>query len=139
MTVSQVLGFQAPQRFDITALVFDASNETREIGPGRLAFNISLMDNSKIDDKTLELGVTLFYNGKPNEGLHAEMLAREKSDSALTFFALQDKRVKNGYSIESTWGFFYREASGTKAANLKEAAATLYSLPQESRQLIQAA
>ena len=82
MTVTQVLGFEATQRFDVTALVDKVSQTTRAGGPGRRAFDMFLVDDSKKGDKTIDVKVTLFYADGPSARLHTEMLEKAKSSKA---------------------------------------------------------
>ena len=66
------------------------------------------------------------------------MKEKVKSSSAVTFFGLQALKNDKGYSVQSSKDFFWAQASGDRAAALQEAAATLHSLPPESREIIQA-
>ncbi len=138
MTVAEVLGFNANQRFDMTALVDRVSETPRQAGAARQVFDVFLVDDSKSGDKTLDLKVSLFAAEESVAALRAHMKGFEKSSTAITFFGLQAKKNDKGYSVQSSKDFFSAQASGDRAAVLKEAAATLHSLPPESREIIQA-
>ena len=138
MTVADVLGFNANQRFDITALVDRVSETPRQAGLARKVFDVFLVDDSKSDDKTLDLKVSLFVAERSFAALHADMKQTAKSSTAITFFGLQATKNDKGYSVQSSRDFFWAQASGDRAAVLQDAAATLHSLPPESREIIQA-
>ena len=138
MTVAEVLGFNANQRFDITALVDSVSETPRQLGSARQVFDVFLVDDSKSGDKTLELKVSLFADAKSFAALHEQMKEKVKSSSAVTFFGLQAMKNDKGYFVQSSRDFFWTQASGDRAAALQEAAERLHSLPPESREIIQA-
>ena len=138
MTVAEVLGFNANQRFDMTALVDRVSETPRQVSGAREVFDVFLVDESKSGDKTLDLRVSLVAAEQSVAALRAHMKGFEKSSTAITFFGLQATKNDKGYSVQSTKDFFWAQASGDRAAVLKEAAATLHSLPPEAREIIQA-
>ena len=105
MTVADVLGFNANQRFDITALVDRVSETPRQAGLARKVFDVFLVDDSKSDDKTLDLKVSLFVAERSFAALHADMKQTAKSSTAITLFGLQATKNDRGYSVQSSRDF----------------------------------
>ena len=105
MTVAEVLGFNANQRFDITALVDRVSETPRQAGLARKVFDVFLVDDSKSDDKTLDLKVSLFAAERSFAALHAHMKQTAKSSTAITFFGLQATKNDKGYSVQNSRDF----------------------------------
>ena len=82
--------------------------------------------------------MSLFAAERSFAALHAHMKQTAKSSIAITFFGLQATKNDKGYSVQNSRDFFWAQASGDRAAVLQDAAATLHSLPPESREIIQA-
>ena len=74
------------------------SETPRQAGLARKVFDVFLVDDSKSDDKTLDLKVSLFVAGRSFAALHADMKQTAKSSTAITFFDLQAKKNDRGYS-----------------------------------------
>ena len=106
--------------------------------PKSQVFDVFLLDDSKSGGKTLDLKVSLFADDQSLATLRSDMKGFEKSSAAITFFGLQATKNEKGYTVQSSKDFFWVQASGDRATALKEAAATLHSLPPESREIIQA-
>ncbi len=95
-------------------MVEKVSEASRKAGPGRKVCDIFLVDNSKSDDKTLDLKVSMFYPEDHPVDVHAALSQKAKSSIALAFFGLQAKKDAKGYSVESSEDFSGRRHRETE-------------------------